>query len=230
MGDILGSRVFCVSAHCEADLRIHCCRLRDHRFLAPRAIPYLNLTGRLTQADASMSFGFSVSDFVFCGQLAYQLYTEFKEAAGECQAFAKELLLLHQVMLKTGALIGRGGNVLDEAEQATLDLCLDMCKEILFVQIADGDNFTLDGNLMGYGQRMLLSDPLDGKMSYGQRLVLNRPNFPFINGYDRTLLDWICSVRRKFEERKFAKKIPKIRTAISTVTEKLTSFQVLMIR
>ncbi len=174
-----------------------------------------------------MSFGFSVSDFICCGQLVYQLYTEFRQAAGECQAFAKELLLLHQVILKTEALIGRGNHVLDEAESATLDVCLDRCKDILFVQIADGDSFPLAG----------LAVRLAGRLSYGQRLVLIRPENPnfqhgklSMNGYDRTLPAWICSVRQKFEERNFAKKIPKIRAAISTVIEQLTSFQVLMIR
>ena len=63
-----------------------------------------------------MSFGFGISDFVCCGQLAYQLYTDLKDAAGDCQEFAKELLLLHQIILKTEALIIRAGNVLDDAE------------------------------------------------------------------------------------------------------------------
>ena len=167
-----------------------------------------------------MSFGFSISDFIFCGQIAYHLYTEFKDATGDCHAFAKELLLFHKVVLKTQALIRRGDHVLDAAEQTTLGLYLDMCKDILFVQIAGGDGKTSDWTIR-YMQRLSLSRPGNLNLGYGK---------PSIDGYDRTLRDWMCSVRRKFEERNFAKKIPKLRAAISTVTEQLTSFHVLMIR
>ena len=165
-----------------------------------------------------MSFGFGISDFVCCGQLAYQLYTEFKEAAGDCQAFAQELLLLHQVILKIEALIGYGE--LAEADQATLGVYLDMCKDVLFVQIA-GDNKPLLTENMTYGQKMVLGSP-------------RNPNFPCkntsINANVRIFRDWTSSLRQKLEERSFAQKIPKFRAAISAVTEKLTSFQVLMIR
>ena len=167
-----------------------------------------------------MSFGFSISDFVFCGQLAYELYTEFKEAAGECQAFAKELLLLHQVILKTEALIGRGNHELEEVDQATLGLHIDMCKDILFVQLAGEHGHPWDG--MPWHRHRLVSNG-SGNLEF-------RHGKPSINVVDRTLHDWTCLVRQKFEERNFAKKIPKIRAAISTVIEKLTSFQVLMVR
>ena len=162
-----------------------------------------------------MSFGFGISDFICCGQLAYQLYTEFQNAAGDCQAFAKELLLLHQIILRTEALIRPASYVIDEADRATLGLCLDMCKDILFVQIAGGD-----------------SASWDEKMNYGQRLVLGSHGGPNIsmNWHDPSWRNWIRSVRRKFEERNFAKKIPRIRAAISKVIEKLTSFQVLRMR
>ena len=163
-----------------------------------------------------MSFGFGISDFVCCAQLAYHLYTEFKEAAGECQAFAKELLLLHQVILNLEALIGRGNYVLEEVDQATLDLYLDMCVDILFVQIA-GDDKPLDGMLR---HEMLPSRSGNPEFQYRKAAVL---------GNDRGSCAWVWSVRRN-SKRKFAKKIPKIRAAISTIIEKLTSFQVLKIR
>ena len=165
-----------------------------------------------------MSFGFSISDFICCGQIAYELYTEFKEAAGECQAFAKELLLLHQVILKTEALIGRGNHGLEEVDQATLGLHIDMCKDILFVQLAGEHGNPWDGM------------PCHRPLSSGSGNLEFRHGKPSDYAVDRTLHEWTCSVRRKFEERNFAKKIPKIRAAISTVIEKLTSFQVLMVR
>lgn len=168
-----------------------------------------------------MSFGFGISDFVCCGQIAYQLYTEFKEAAGDCQAFAQELLLLHQVILKIEALIRY--DKLTEADQASLDLYLDMCKDVLFVQIAGVDRHQLKENLT-YGQRMVSGSPRNSELLYCnpsiESNVRNVRNFRY----------WTFSLRRRFEERNFAQKIPKLRAAISAVTEKLTSFQVLMIR
>ena len=165
-----------------------------------------------------MSFGFSISDFVCCGQLAYQLYTQFKEAAGDCQAFTQELLLLHQVIVKIEALIGYGE--LAEADQATLGLYLDMCKDVLFVQIAGGDSH-FSKEILTYGQRMVLGGPWNPELPYHKS---------FINGNVRIFRDRTSSLRRKLGERNFAQKIPKLRAAISAVTEKLTSFQVLMIR
>jgi len=52
-----------------------------------------------------MSFGFSVSDFVYCAQLAYKLSVEFKEAPGACRDFAAELVLFHQILLETQSLL-----------------------------------------------------------------------------------------------------------------------------
>ena len=171
-----------------------------------------------------MSFGFGISDFICCGQLAYQLYIELKDAAGECQAFAKELLLLHQVILKTEALIIRTSGVLDDAEQATLDLCIDMCKDILFVQVAGVDSTFVDFD-RGYGERPTLSTVGGLK----PQLVISQMD------YDDTTLppkltNLIYRVRQRFRERIFARRIPKIQSAISTVTEKLTSFQILVIQ
>ena len=172
-----------------------------------------------------MSFGFGISDFVCCGQLAYQLYTEFKDAPGDCQALAKELLLFHQVILKTQALVRRRGDVLDEAEQATLGLCLEMCEDILFVQIVGADSAR---GCLCTGQGGRLVQGRDG------HLKLHFVTTP-MKDHDHTRSpnfspNYKYLLRQKFGERTFAKRIPKIRSAISTVIEKLTSFQVLTIR
>ena len=160
-----------------------------------------------------MSFGFSISDFICCGQLAYQFYIDLKDAAGDCQEFAKELLLLHQIILKTEALIIRAGNVLNDGEQATLGLCVDMCRDILFVRVAGVD--------------------IDFDIDHGESWVQTRGNTLRLQ-FDNTIMPpkltrLIYLVRRRFRERSFARRIPKIRSAISTVTEKLMSFQVLVI-
>ena len=171
-----------------------------------------------------MSFGFGISDFVCCGQLAYQLYIELKDAAGECQAFAKELLLLHQVILKIEALIIRAGNVLDDAEQATLGLCVDMCKDILFVQLAGVSSTFVDSD-RGHGGRPTLST--GGELK--PQLVTSQMDYDD-NSWPPKLTHLIYRVRQRFRERSFAGRIPKLRSAITTVTEKLTSFQVLGIQ
>ena len=170
-----------------------------------------------------MSFGFSISDFVCCGQLAYQLYIELKHAPGDCQAFANELLLLHQVILKTEAVILRAGYELEDAERATLGLCVDMCKDILFVQIAGADH-TLTKFKRSHEERSMLSICEDVKL----QLVTSRADYDNITLPKLTHL--IRLVHRRFAERSFAKRIPKIRSAISPVIEKLMSFQVLVIQ
>lgn len=167
-----------------------------------------------------MSFGFGISDFICCGQLAYQLYIDLKDAAGDCQEFAKELLVLHRIILKTEALIIRAGNVLDDAERATLGLCVDMCKDILFVQVAGVDmNFNI-----GDGERWVQSRGADLRLQLVTSRMLYRKTIS-----PPKLARLIQLVRQRFRERSFARRIPKIRSAISTVTEKLTSFQVLVI-
>ena len=170
-----------------------------------------------------MSFGFSISDFVCCGQLAWQLYTEFQEAPGACQAFAKELLLFHQVIGTIESLIGRRDRLLNEAEQATLGLCLDMCKDILFVQIVGVDS----APVCLYTERLV--------QSTGGVLKLQFVAAP-LKTYDHKIPpeyvspDLMILLRQRLRERNFAKRIPKIRAAMSTAIEKLTSFQVLLIR
>ena len=169
-----------------------------------------------------MSFGFSISDILCCGQLAYQFYIDLKDAPGYCQEFAKELLLLHQIISKIEALIIRAGNVLDDGEQATLGLCVDMCKDILFIRVAGVDiDFDKDDG-EGWFQSTARDD---------LRLQL------FTSGMDddniimpHKLTRFKYLVCRRFRERSFARKIPKIRSALSTVIEKLTSFQVLVIQ
>ena len=114
--------------------------------------------------------------------------------------------------------------MLDDAEQATLGLCIDMCKDILFVQVAGVDSTFVDFD-RGHGERPTLSTVGGLK----PQLVISHMD------YDDTALppkltNIIYRVRQRFRERSFAKRVPKIQSAISTVTEKLTSFQILVIQ
>ena len=82
-----------------------------------------------------MIFGISVSDIYGCARLAYQLYDEFAQASGACQDFARDLLLFHQVLMKTRLIMGDEASHLSDADRIALEACLDSCKELIFVQI-----------------------------------------------------------------------------------------------
>ena len=82
-----------------------------------------------------MIFGISVSDIYGCARLAYRLYEEFKEAQEVCQELARDLLLFHQVLTKTRSAIDSETSHLSDSDRAALRLCLDSCKELLYVQI-----------------------------------------------------------------------------------------------
>ncbi len=82
-------------------------------------------------------FGINVSDIYRCARLAYVLYDELKQAPGACWEFARDLLLFHQVLLKSKSTIECEANRLSDSDEATLMICLDSCKELLYVQIAD---------------------------------------------------------------------------------------------
>ena len=79
-----------------------------------------------------MSFGLSVSDFITCSQLAHKIYHEFKDAPGECKAFAKELLSFPQILLKVEEATKTSS---DHVRDETLQAYAEECKELLYVQI-----------------------------------------------------------------------------------------------
>lgn len=154
-----------------------------------------------------MSFGFSISDFIFCGQLTYKLYVELKEAPAACQSLSKELLLFSQVMWKTKLIIEKQKNDLDELDRATLVTCLESCKNILFIQIL-GDS-SIPEEL-----------PLPGDFIWFD-------TSPAAN--DR----WVrfhLRLGERIKQRRLALKIPKIQSEISAIVEKLTAFNVLLIQ
>ena len=157
-----------------------------------------------------MSFGFSVSDIYGCARLAYLLYNEFKEAPGTCQDFARELLLFHQVLLKTRSTIEAEKSHLSHADETALEICLGSCRELLYVQIfgAAAVPRHLDKTIFGRcdpeGQAVLQSTSDEKR---------------FLRG-----------LRQKLGERKFASRIPKLQRAISAHVEKLTAFNVLIIQ
>ena len=156
-----------------------------------------------------MSFGFSVSDIYGCAHLAYSLYKEFKEAPGACQDFARELLLFHQVLLKTKSNIEAETSHISNDDKIALETCLDNCKELLYVQIAGAATVP-----------RALDKPTFRGYDPSGNLGLSNPNEKYL----------LRGLRKKLEERKFACRIPKLQRAISAHVEKLTAFNVLIVQ
>ena len=158
-----------------------------------------------------MSFGFSVSDIYVCARLAYKLYDEFKQAPGVCQEFARDLLLFHQVLLKTNSNIECEASYLSHFDHAALRACLDSCKDLLYVQI--------------------LGAPV---VPQNLKEAVSRENgleSTFLSHDRDDLFHWYSvNWRIKITARKFALRIPKLQRAISSHIEKLTALNVLLIQ
>ncbi|KAM0795330.1 hypothetical protein BDR22DRAFT_615181 [Usnea florida] len=159
-----------------------------------------------------MSFGFSVSDIYGCARLAYVLYNEFKQAPGACQDFAKELLLFHQVLLKTKSTVQAGKIHLSHADEneTALEICLDSCRELLYVRI------------MGAATA---PRHLDKIKAWGCD-----PEAKFILHSTSDEKRFLSGLRQKLGERKFASRIPELQRAVSAHVEKLTAYNVLIVQ
>ena len=149
-----------------------------------------------------MIFGISVSDIYGCARLAYRLYEEFEQAPGACQEFARDLLLFHQVLIKTRSAIDSSTSHLNDSDRAALRLCLDSCKELLCVQIIGVQEVPKDLTNTGFN----LHDPLLESLWHVS---------PEIG--DQVFQAW----RHKLNQRKLALRIPKLQRAISAHIEKL---------
>ena len=155
-----------------------------------------------------MSFGFSVSDIYICARLAYKLYNEYRRAPGACQEFAREILLLHQVLLKVKSNVESDISHLSHSDQAALGAYLDSCKKLLCVQMI-GD----------YKINKILQTKID--------IELIQTEIVFPNHY-RTQPN--TGLRQKNRYMRFAPRIPQLQFAISALVEKLTAFNVLLIQ
>ena len=147
-----------------------------------------------------MSFGFSVSDIYVYARLAYKHYVDFNSATETCQEFRRDLLLFHQVLIQTGSAIDPETSHLSRSDRYALRLCLDSCKELLWVRILGGqkvpedlEKVELDTGYLGYP----LSELFDHKYS-------TSANF-----------DYLRIWRTRFRKRKLASRIPKLQCSIS---------------
>lgn len=159
-----------------------------------------------------MSFGFSVSDIYGCARLAYVLYNEFKQAPGACRDFARELLLFHEVLLKTKSTIEAEISPLSFADEFALGDCLKSCKELLYVQIIGATTVPNDTTGIIFGGY----DP-EGNCIFHSTSTSNGKRF-------------LPGLRQKLGARKFARQIPKLQRAISAHIETLTAFSILSIQ
>lgn len=150
-----------------------------------------------------MSFGFSVPDIYVCARLAFKLYDEFKSAPAACQEFAQELLLFHQVLIKTGAAINSEPSDLSSSDRDALRLCLDSCKELLCVRIMGAQKVPEDLEKSEFDPH---SDLFDSK---------------YCDSVDG-IWGW-HTWRNRFEKRKLALRIPNLQRAISVHIEKLNA-------
>ena len=166
-----------------------------------------------------MSFGFSVSDIYGCARLAYVLYNEFKQAPGVCQNFAKELLLFHQVLLNTQPSIEAEKSHLSHADETALDICLDSCRELLYVRIMGAAAVPRHLNKIKFWG-------WDPEIEF--RLHSSTDEFRLYSNYDDKR--FLRGVRHKLGERKWASRIPELQRAVSAHVEKLTAFNVLIIQ
>lgn len=77
----------------------------------------------------TMIFGISV--VYGCTRLEHVLYDEFKQPLGACRAFMSNLLLFHQMLLKTKLTTEYEASHLSDSDKAALMICLDSYKELL---------------------------------------------------------------------------------------------------
>ena len=155
-----------------------------------------------------MSFGFSVSDIYGCARLAYILYLEFKQAPGDCQEFARDLLLSHGVLLKTKMAIECKASHLSQSDRAALGACLDSCKEILYVQAVGAQKVPKSLEKIDF--------------------TTHDPQADFLVRFSSGNTRFLRGLRQRLGERNFALKIPKLQRAISAHIEELTAFNVLI--
>ena len=154
-----------------------------------------------------MIFGISVSDIYGCARLAYMLYEEFKQAPGACQEFARDLLHFSNVLRMTTSAIDPETSHLSGSDRDALRLCLDSCKELLWVQIIGGEKAAEEW----------------------KNVILNYVDNPLLYFYDYEEYGsasnsgvWLFhNCRQRFQKRKLALRIPKLQRAISSHIEKL---------
>lgn len=160
-----------------------------------------------------MSFGFSVSDFIFCAQITWQVYDALKKGPAECQAFAEEFVLFHQVLVKMSENLRDANRRLSKEEHDALSQHIVGSERLC--------SLIMGNNLRQYRTHGSL---------FGQRELPYYLGDPWRDGVVRGFISEIRSFRERIRTASFAKMIPKFQRAITAQVEKLTAFNVLLIQ
>ena len=160
-----------------------------------------------------MSFGFSLSDFALCINLSNTVYRALRDAPGECEVFAQEVLHLEDLL--------RG--LWDDIED----------------EIKDGDTFGLltrrYPGLSEHGSRCLelLCADIVGEQALSLRNgPIPRQPHPIIpkNCNGSIFGDLYLEAKQRFSHAKFARKIPRLRMMVAGIVGKLTAETVLIMK
>ena len=165
-----------------------------------------------------MSFGFSLSDFALCVKVAHSVYCALKDGPNECKTFAQEVLHLYGVLQ----------GLRDEIEY----ICKDnprtaaplahqqpglsehglRCLELLLIDIASVEN-------------------LPFRVSETRSLGFKEGHLTFIPNRDGSdLCSNFSSLKERFRQARFSRKIPHYREAVAGIISRLTAESVLLVR
>lgn len=170
---------------------------------------------------SKMSFGFSISDFVTCTQLAQQVYEALRTGPAKCQAFSKEVLLFYRILQKLQDNLDNADRSLSGWEQATLHEAFLRSKEFLQFDLI-GD-FPSARGLADFPDDEHLRD-LSWHWSQGISEVPSK--------YSKQIATkWTAfGLRERFRAASFARNIPELQRKITALMEKLTAYNVLLIK
>ena len=178
-----------------------------------------------------MSFGFSISDFVICAQWAWYIYDALETGPAECQAFAKEVLFLHQILAKVHESLRDTNRYLSSEEGDALQRHI-MNFEEFYSSITDSkfeDFFGGSEQQSLYMQRT----PVHSQLFSSEALSLLKDTESartWAETENNIRLLGISKIRERIRAARFAKKIPKLQRSVTAQIEKLTAFNVLLIQ
>ena len=149
-----------------------------------------------------MSFGFSVTHFLTCGQLAYQLYMVFKKAPKQCAQFAKDLQHFSHEIEHTAGLVTNHRSSLTQSDHHILTLPVEDCAQLLCVR-----------RLQGHAVHGRPGRPLWDFV--GTKII---PKTSPKNPYE--------ALGRRIAQVQYALQIPELQEAVSSYGSRLVSFGV----
>lgn len=163
-----------------------------------------------------MSFGFSLSDFALCAQLCHNIYRALKEAPRECEAFALEILHLHNLLKVLAADIAnvsaKPNGLVDLAKrQPNLSLYGAQCIELLIADIA------------GY------SDSWSQLHRFHEHDSFRVPRASALEGFEFAVTA-LSTLKQRLSQAKFSRKIPRLRQDVANILSKLSAENVQIVR